>query len=324
MNKLQTLGLGLAAMLSTAAYAQKGGNIQEGNLRAPLNIKVDGKLTEWNDDFQAMNKTTLLTYSIANDDNYLYLALKTADQTASRKITAGGITFTINTANKKKEQDAFKLTYPLISGDAMRGVFMRGGQGGQGGPPPGAGVVVVGFAGGGPGGPPGGGRPFQMDSATIANMHKATIDAAKEIKIFGFKDIADSVISVYNEYNIKAALGYDSKGSLTYEMAIPLKSLGLSTDSPKEFAYNIKVNGIQMRAMPDGGRGGFDRGGDAQRGGEVRVDVVQGGPPGGGGGMGGGGFGGGGMGGPPAGAFAAMQSMFSPTDFWGKYTPAKK
>lgn len=309
----------LAMATGAAAYAQKGGNVQEGNMRAPLNTKVDGKLNEWNDDFQAVNKTTLLTYSIANDDNYLYLVLKTADQTASRKITGGGISFTINTANKKKEQDAFKLTYPLISGDAMRGMFQRGGQGGQGGPP-----------GGGMGGPPGGGmgggqRPV-MDSATLATMHKATIDAAKEIKLFGFKDIADSVISVYNEYNIKAAIGYDAKGALTYEMAIPLKALGLSTDSPKEFAYNLKVNGIQMR-MPDGMRMGGDRGGDGgQRGGDVRVDVVQvgGGFGGGGGGFGGGGGNfGGGQGGPPGG-MGGMQSMFAATDFWGKYTLAKK
>lgn len=320
MNKLSKAGIGLTILLTTAlsatVYAQKGGNIQEGNLRAPLNIKVDGKLNEWNDDFQAVNKTTLLTYSIANDDNYLYLVLKTADQTASRKITAGGITFTINTANKKKEQDAFKLVYPMISGDAMRGMFQRpGGQGGPGGAPGGA-VVVTGFAvGGPPGGGMGGGRPFQMDSATLATMHKNTIDAAKEIKLFGFKDIPDSVISVYNEYNIKAALGYDAKGALTYEMAIPLKQLGLTTDSPKEFAYNIKVNGMQMRAMPDGNRG-FG-GGDGQRGGgDVRVDVVR--VDGGGGGFGGG------QGGPPPGMFAAMQSMFSPTDFWGKYTLAKK
>lgn len=323
MNKLKTIGLVLAMATGAAVYAQKGGNIQEGSVRAPLNVKVDGKLNEWNDDFQAVNKTTLLTYSIVNDDNYLYLVLKTADQTASRKITAGGITFTINTANKKKDQDAFKLVYPLISGDAMRGMFQRGGQGGPGGPPGGA-IVVMGVQGGPPGGGMGGGRPFQMDSATLATMHKATIDAAKEIKLFGFKDIADSVISVYNEYNIKAAIGYDSRGSLTYEMAVPLKSLGLSADSPKEFAYNIKVNGMQMRAMPDGGRG-FDRGGDGgQRGGEVRVDMVQGGGGGGSfGGGGGGGFGGG-QGGPPPGAFAAMQSMFSSTDFWGKYTLAKK
>ncbi|WP_237073557.1 DOMON domain-containing protein [Mucilaginibacter mali] len=306
----------MALCTGAAAYAQKGGNIQEGSVRAPLNVKIDGKLNEWNDDFQAVNKTTLLTYSITNDDNYLYLVLKTADQTASRKITAGGISFTINTANKKKEQDAFKLVYPMIDGNAMRGAFQRpGGQGGQGGPPAGAVVVVGGMAGGGMGG----GRPFQMDSATLASMHKATIDAAKEIKLFGFKDIADSVISVYNEYNIKAAIGYDAKGALTYEMAVPLKSLGLSTDSPKEFAYNIKVNGIQMRMGPDGGHGfgGGGMGGDGPRGGgEMRVDVVRV--------DGGGGSFGGGQGGPPPGAFAAMQSMFSPTDFWGKYTLAKK
>jgi len=311
MKMVKTAKLSLAtavlAGLGTMAQAQKAPNVQETSVRAPQNVKIDGKLGEWNETFQAYNKTTLINYSITNDDTFLYLTIKAGDQSTGNKITAGGLNFVINTAGKKKEQDAFKLVYPLISRDAMSGMFPQRGQGGQSGPPQG------GFGGGQPGGGGFGGPPV-MDSATLATMHAKTLAAAKEIKLFGFKEISDSVISVYNEYNIKAALGYDAKNTLTYELAIPLKSLGLSADDPKEFAYNIKLNGLQMRGGPDQERGGQ---GGGQQGGF-------GGGHGGGGGFGGGGGngggGGGGFGGPPPG----MQNMMTPTDFWGKYTLAKK
>src|SRR5471030_2086908 len=106
LNTLLIAGIGFSAS------AQK--NIQEGSMRAPAGIKVDGKLTEWNDNFQATNKVTLLTYTLSNDDNNVYLSIKSTDQMNNNKITAGGISFTINTADKKKEQDAFGLVFPLI------------------------------------------------------------------------------------------------------------------------------------------------------------------------------------------------------------------
>src|SRR5476651_641710 len=172
MKKITAFKIGLNALLvaglSLSASAQK--NIQESSVRAPEGIKVDGKLTEWKDNFQATNKVTLLTYTLSNDDNNLYLAIKSTDQTNSTKITAGGISFTINTADKKKEQDAFSLVFPSISRDAMGAMFGRGqgGQGGGQGGPPGGGGDRGGFGGGGQGGQ----RPV-MDSATLAMRRTA-------------------------------------------------------------------------------------------------------------------------------------------------------
>ncbi|MOA46198.1 hypothetical protein D3C78_1686790 [compost metagenome] len=68
-------------------------------------------------------------------------------------------------------------------------------------------------------------------------------------------------------------------------------------DSPKEFAYNIKLNGLQLPGLDGRGFGGGGRGNF------------------GGGGGGNFGRGGGGM---------DFQAMLSPTDFWGKYILAKK
>jgi hypothetical protein len=280
---------------------------------------------------QAYNKATKLFYTISNDDKSLYLVIKSTDMQTSNKIAAGGITLAINTEGKKKDKDVYSVTFPVVAATANGGFGgmggFGGGRGGAGGAP--GGVAVVGGFGGGPGGP-GGGRNFTPDSATLAANRKRTLDAAKEIKVFGFKDLTDSLVSIYNEYGLKAAIGYDAQGNYTYELAVPLKLLNLTADG-KAIAYNIKVNGMAMpdfvRRMESGGGMGGPGGGGAPGGGAFG---------GGGGAPGGGGFGGGGGapgGGGPGGGFAGggrgpggggMAEMFAATDFWGKYILAKK
>ena len=284
----------LLLIISVMAGAQKLPKVQTVTLRIPANTMIDGKATEWNNQFQAYNSNTGVFYTIANDDKNLYLVIKSADQMNNNKIMAGGINFTVNTAGKKNEKGAYTIVFPLIDMAGFRGqtrqvTVMRA---------PGGGDNIRMDIGSG-GGPPG-----QLDSAAIAARRKKAISMVKEIKLLGFTaDIPDTVISIFNEYSIKAALDYDAKGNLVYEMAIPLKYLHLSTDNPSEFAYNIKINGLNLSAMmppgatimvagPGGGDGGGMRGG-------VGMDMAGGGPPG------------------------PMQAMGSPTDFWGKYTLAK-
>lgn len=308
----------LVSLTRVSAFAQdKLKDVQENNLWAAQAVKVDGSLTEVNDSFQAFNKRVKLFYTLSNDNKYLYLQLKSTDATNNAKIQAGGITFTVNTDNKKKEEDAFAITFPVIN-RAARGQRGAGGPGGAGG--------RGGFGGGGFGGFARGGS---TDSTAIKEANKQFIAAAKEIKVVGFKDIPDSLISIYNEYSIKAAMGFNAAGNFTYEMAVPLKELGINPGKAKEFSYNIKLNGLQMNMRMN------DRGGN---GGDVAVvgGPGAGGPGGGGGGFGGGGgggfgggarggrggaggFGGGNRGGAGGGASINFEELISPTDFWGKY-----
>jgi hypothetical protein len=306
--KTSMLTLSMALGLLTA----KAQSVQAGSVWAPANIKVDGKLTEWNNSLEANNKTVDFSYTIANDDKNLYLAVKSIDQQSTAKILAGGVDFTINTEGKKKDKDAFVLVFPVVNRTAMRGQGRQRGAGGFGSAQP---------------GPP--------DSAAIAAQRAQAIASIKEIKLRGFKDIPDSVISIYNEYSIKAAVAYDSNGNLVYEIAVPLSQLGLSVDKTKEIAYNLKVNGIQFNRNRDD-RNGEDRNGGGNAG-NIQADgggnAVFGGGNRGGGGGGNRGFGGGGGGnrggggGGNRGGFGGgfnMQDMMTPTDFWGKYALAKK
>jgi uncharacterized membrane protein YgcG len=277
--------------------SKKFENIQATNLLAPDKIKIDGNLTDWNNNFQAYNKSTKLYYTMSNDDKFLYLVVKSIDPTNNTKIAAGGITLTINTDNKKKEQDGYSLTFPYVA-PPVPGQRGQRGAGGFGGPGGGGGAVrtmdVGGFGGGGFG------RNSMSDSAALAaqaTQRKQLVTSSKEIKVSGFKDITDSLISIYNEHSIKTSIAYDAQNSYTYEAAIPLKLLGLSLDNPKEFSYNVKVNG---RQIPNFNRDRIEGGGGAQ-----------GGNRGGGGGRGPGGN-------------IDFAELTSPSDFWGKYTLAKK
>jgi hypothetical protein len=289
---IKPIALAIAcAILAGAGFtasAQKLPNVQEGSVYAPAKVKIDARLNEWDNNLHADNKTTDILYTVANDDKNLYLIIKSTNQMINNKILAGGINFTINTSAKKKEKDAFVVTFPLVDVKNLRSMVMQrmGGGAGRG--------------------------PQQMDSAGIASMRKSAVAAAKEIKLVGFKDVADSIISIYNEYGIKAALDYDRNGNLVSELAIPLKYLG----DFKEIAYNIKLNGLNINAMFPGAGAAFAGGMPGGAGGSGNIAVVR--ADGGGGDFGGGR--------PPAGmpSMSDMQNMISPTDFWGKYVLAKK
>ncbi len=300
VNKLSLVLLTTASVLS--AQAQKLPNVQEASLTAPANVKIDARLTEWGDQLQAYNKTVDLGYTIANDDKNLYLVMKATEPSITNKITAGGITLAINTDGKKSLKESYIISFPLVDVNSLRNQMssFRSQPMGMGNDP-------------------------KADSARIETMRKQAVKTFKEIKLIGFKDIADSVVSIYNVYGIKAAVDYDDKGAMICELALPLKYFNTSATKP-EFAYNIKLNGLDITAMMNSLMAG------AAGGGARTIDVAGGG---------GGGFGGGGnvvtMGGPiGGGGFAGggptirmrgmgdMQGMTAPTDFWGKYTLVKK
>jgi hypothetical protein len=266
------------------AFGQKLPDVQSTALPAPIGIRIDGKATEWKDTFAAENKRTEVFYSLANDDKNLYLIIKSTSTANASKIMLGGITFVVNREGKKKEKEAVTVTYPLVSraNRNFGGGGNRQGQNRQGG---------------------GGGfqnrtqqTQAQRDSTTLVRS-KAALSTVKEIGIAGIKSIPDSLISIYNEYGIKAVASFDAQGAFVYELALPLQLLEINASDAKEFAYQIKVNGLSM--------GGFGGGG-----------MVMGRP-------GGGNFGGGGGGGGNGGG-ANFQDLMSPTDFWGKYTLIKK
>lgn len=275
----------------TVTQAQKLNDVQDVSVWASA-VKVDGKHNEWENNFKATNKSTNLTYTLANDAKNLYLAIQSKDVTNNNKILLGGISLTVNPSGKKNDKEGFKVIYPVV---ARR---RPGGAPGAGG-----GATTVVRVQGGPGGFS---RfqdmsPMQRDSMQRA-IARTQLGGAKEIKVFGFKDIPDSLISIYNEYSIKTIASISDEGVFMYELSIPLELLEMSADKPKEFSYNIKLNGLQINF---GGFAGGGRPGGGASEGTTAMRVESGG---GGGGMGGFNF----------------QDLITPTDFWGKYVLIKE
>lgn len=287
----------LLASIAFAATAQKLPGIQKTGVAAPATIKVDGKATEWDDTFQAYNKNTNTYYTMANDADNLYLVIQATDPNDINKITAGGITFTIKSADKKSAATPVAIIYPL------KAKVVRP----AGAPQPG-GITRIGMGPGGGGG--GAARTLSpmaklrsdqpLTDSDLMALNKQINTNVKEIRVIGLKEFPDSTVSLYNEDGIHAAGLINLKKAYTIEFSIALKYLRPLINSADTFNYNIQVNGLVMNIIqitsgpPAGG------GGDA-----IRVmDVAS--------------FGGGG------GMPASFQSMTSPTDFSGTYTLVKK
>jgi hypothetical protein len=256
-NRINTIaGLFFGMIIPIATYAQKH---NEQGLKVPAQVKIDGKLKEWTP--ESYNSSTMLYYIVANNADNIYLALKCTDKQTQNKILAGGITFALNADGKKKDQEAPAVTFPLVTPGAGRAMRMGGRR----------------FGGGV------GQESTNTDSA-IAAAHKQAIASFKEIGLTRLTGITDSVVSIYNDHAIKAAINFDDKGDMVYELAVPLKALGIVTPNAKELAFNIRVNGLQL-----------NNNGSSQRR-NARFA-----------GSGGGG----------------MMEMALPTDFWGKYRLAQ-
>jgi len=99
---IKLLFFSLSTLILFNGYAQKLPNKQEASLRAPANIKIDGQATEWNNKYQAYNNATEVFYTIANDDDNLYLIIHARKSRIIEKMMEGGISFTVSPTNKKK------------------------------------------------------------------------------------------------------------------------------------------------------------------------------------------------------------------------------
>lgn len=229
------------------AQAQRLKEVQDISAPAPEQMRADGKDKEWKDSFLAHNKRTNIFYTLCNDDHNLYLVIKSDRVENNSKILGGGISFSVNTEGKKKEKESITVTYPILN----KAGGNRRGPGGPGG------------AGGGRGRSGRGERgaalsPAQRDSVTAENQ-RAQLSLVKEIKIKGVNSIPDTLISIYNEYGIKASASINNDNLFFCELVIPLEKLGINNTITKEFLYQIKVNGLNM---PDFGGGRRPGGGD--------------------------------------------------------------
>jgi hypothetical protein len=204
--------------LSTNAFSQKLPNKQETSVRAPSNIKIDGKSTEWNDQFQAYNKATDIYYTLSNDDKFLYLTIQSKYHDIVDKILRGGITLTVNHTLQKKDDKHISITYPVLRDadmSAVSNMYARASTS----------------------------QPDEKQS-NYNELNTVLGNKDKTINISGIESITDPSISIYNDVDIKAASLFDDKLTYTCEIAIAIKYLNLPNNGMDGFSYQIKVNAL--------------------------------------------------------------------------------
>ncbi len=218
MKKLIAAFCFLTVCLS--AKAQKLPDVQPAGLRAPTDIKIDGKSTEWGVKFQAYNHTTDVFYSLANDDDNLYLTASSADPLIIGRLF-GGITLSFPKSGKKDIKNAITVTYPAEDGKGPMFLNLVGRKG--------ADRDTSAH-----------GRDSMMQKYNAYVRQKA-----KWVKVTGVAGV-DTMLSVYNTNGIEAAGLFNNRIAYTIEMAIPLKYLGLSVNGSSKFIYNFKINGSPL------------------------------------------------------------------------------
>jgi len=227
----KTALLTLITLAAITAHAQKLPNVQKESVRAPANIKIDGKATEWDNKFKAQNSATDLFYTISNDDENLYLTMQTKLRDISGKIMRGGISVNINPTLSKKTGGQISFTYPSLDRDGVSRLTNMIGLTDKDNVDATPGAQLV----------------------TIDDLNKAFVSKAKVMDISGIKVIKTAEIPIYNENGIQVAARFDENFAYTYELAIPLKYLSLPDNGTNAFSYQIKVNEPkQNRAKFDG------------------------------------------------------------------------
>ncbi|PJJ84297.1 hypothetical protein [Mucilaginibacter auburnensis] len=235
--------------------AQKLPNKQTVGIKTPANIKVDGKATEWSDQYQAYNNATEVYYTIANTDSVITLVVHATKPQVIQKVLENGITFSILKNKTTENSNNVKILFPSIRFDDCWKIMN------------GVGLPISGFR-KMPGAPTH--AAFSPDSIlasqkeySLEGANKQLTSILKDIRFIGIETIKDTVagitpkspyyrnfalryegykyISIYNEDNIQAAIQFDDKKELTYELSFPTRYIK-NNIANAAFNYDITVN----------------------------------------------------------------------------------
>lgn len=219
MKKIKLLLLATIGIVS--AYAQKLPRVQTTGLRAPANVKIDGKLTEWDNKFQAYNIGNYIYYTLSNDNDNLYLTVRMDGVIGNKKIFKGGLTLTLMNPLKKTEKLA--VTFPAIADrfleetQAKSLAFYK--------------TLIADTA-----------KDKTKFNAEIKYLNDGLRKNYKQIRVAGIPGISEELLSIYNDQGILTGANYDEKMRYNYELAIPLKYVMAALGNEKSLRYNIKLS----------------------------------------------------------------------------------
>jgi YD repeat-containing protein len=278
---LVLIGQFFAIVTCSAQSSKTAGTLQP----PPPKIVIDGDLKEWGDSLRYYNAEKKLNYAIANTRDTLYMAIRINDRSEQMRILRAGLTFSIDPKGKKKE--TYSITFPLNMNGSASTADLRGKDE----------------------------APGEVTQQERDELMQERLTTLRGIKVTGFKDVEDEMITTSNTYGFQTAVNYDSNGYLVCEAAIPMSFFHVDDPSKNEWAFNFRINGLQQKPRASGGEQESGEGGRGGRGGSM-------GGGGGGGGRGGHGGRGGGSHGSTSGE-AGHDALFKSEDFWEKFYLAR-
>lgn len=177
---------------------------------AKTNITIDGNAQEWNPPLKHYDSNSRLFFDFKNDSNNLYLCFQSTDEMNHIKITRAGMKIILESKinGKHKGTISFPLTLKQDSAAASSE------------------------------------REMRTDPAfSFQKMHTAFLSGDTLMEVKGFTN-KNGLIPSYDTSGIHAAINWDQKNTLTYEIAIPLKELLGNNYDIKDVSKNISLNVI--------------------------------------------------------------------------------
>jgi len=285
------------ALVAIVAHAQKLPNVQTNAIFSPANIKIDGSASEWGDKYSAYNKNVEFFYTLANDDENLYLVVHAIKSRIIEKIIEGGVSFTVNSSGKKDDLKKTVVLFPLMPLSFCKGTLVAAGKSLTGKTMTNDHQDLTQSL---------NQEAHEKSANSMSKANEELIANMKEIKVSGMDAVIDTIANVNektpyyrtlplrshsfkiipkdNQDNIKAIVQFDDKGELTYELQIPLRYINNLQTKGNTFFYNVTING---------------RGEDGRPGNTITFS-------------------------PPPNQTVLDQDLEEPTDFSGEYTLAKK
>ncbi len=193
-------------------------------------VVADGRATEWEIPLRYYSKGGKVGCSVSNDNNNLYVCIRSADQETRMKMIRAGMTVAIDISGKKINVSS--INYPLAKERTQRSreeiKAMRAAQ-----------TQVTDY--------PSGKQRILQDQTTM--------------NISGFRNIQNGDNPLKTQSGIMVCMNLDSFDVFTYEAVIPFKTFYkeqlLASDTSKMITLYIQVNGMSVPGTAGmTGRGG--------------------------------------------------------------------
>jgi hypothetical protein len=146
-----------------------------------------------------------LRYGIINDDQYVYLTLKTKDPNTIQKILSTGLRISFSPDGQRK--DAYSLLFPVIMREDRKAL-----------------------------------KRIDTDLPNSLGLD-LLLDSYNKEALWKDKQGSHSINLVIGDGSIKSHISMDKNGELTEQIAIPFNLMAVNTKEAQMLGVNIKIDG---------------------------------------------------------------------------------